>query len=360
MKKKLKINMSKLSIGGMEKALVDLLNNSDLIKDYDVNLLLVYISEINYMDLLPKSIKLEIVYKGKWNFIGKIIASFNILFKLIKSIFIKYDVSICYSHHHGILSKITRLESKNNICFIHSDLLKSRTEKELRDLCNKLKFDKFSKIICVSECAKNSFIKIYPNYNGKIVVANNYIDGKEIIKQSNEKIDEIKDDKITFLNVARHNESHKKISRIINATKRLNAEGYKFNIWLIGKGKDTEFYKEMVLKLDLKNIKFFGEMKNPFPYYKMSDAFVFSSCFEGYGIVLNEARVIGIPIISTDVADASIITKEGYGILCRNDDDGIYESMKRFLDSGYKITRKFNYEEFNKKITKTINDIVKE
>ncbi len=360
MKKSLKINMSKLSVGGMEKALVDLLNESDLLKNYDVTLLLVYNSKINYIDFLPKSIKLDIVYKGDWNIFGKIITSYKILFKLIKALFKKYDVSICYSHHHGILSKITRLESKNSIVFIHTDLLRSRTSKELKKLNNKLKFCKFSKVVCVSECAKKSFIEIYPDYKGEIVVANNYIDGEKILKNSNEKINKSKEKIITFLNVARHEDFHKKISRIINSTKKLNEEGYKFKVLLIGDGKDHQYYKQMISDLKLNNIELLGGKKNPFPYYKISDAFIFSSSFEGYGIVLNEARVLGIPIISTDVADASLIVEEGYGILCENSEKGIYEGMKEFLEKGYIIKTKFNYKEFNQRITKIINEIIKE
>ena len=56
-KKKLKINMSKLSIGGMEKALVDLLNNSDIVEKYDVTLMLVYNVPKNYLDLVPKMLR---------------------------------------------------------------------------------------------------------------------------------------------------------------------------------------------------------------------------------------------------------------------------------------------------------------
>ena len=49
-KKKLKINMSKLSIGGMEKALVDLLNNSDIVEKYDVTLMLVYNVQLFFVE----------------------------------------------------------------------------------------------------------------------------------------------------------------------------------------------------------------------------------------------------------------------------------------------------------------------
>ena len=103
---------------------------------------------------------------------------------------------------------------------------------------------------------------------------------------------------------------------------------------------------------------FVGSTLNPFPYYKISDAFVFSSLYEGYGIVLNEARVLGVPIITTDVADAAIITKEGYGILCDNSSEGVYQGMKEFLDNGYEIKKSFSAKKFNDKISKTLDELI--
>lgn len=359
MKKDIKINMSKLSIGGMEKALVDLLNNSDLTKNYNVTLLLVYNGENNYLNMLPSDVKVDVVYKGKWNIFGKIIAGIKLIFKTIFAK--KYYASICYTHHHKILSSLTRRESENTICFVHTDLKKSRTNNELEKLCNNLKFDKFKKIICVSECAKKSFSEIYADYKGKIYVANNYIDGKGILDKSNEKINDVKKDNCTtFINVARHDDNHKKISRIINASIKLNNENYDFRVLLVGNGKDTKTYEDIINENNLYNVVLLGSKINPFPYYKVSDAFLFSSNFEGYGIVLNEARVLNLPIITTDVADAKIITDEGYGILCENSDDGIYHGMKEFLDKGYKINKKFDYIKFNNKITSVLNKAIKE
>ena len=359
MKKKIKINMSKLSIGGMEKALVDLLNNSDLVKKYDVTLMLVYNEKENYLDMIPRNVNVEIIFKGKWNLFGKTIATI----KLLKNIIFpkKYYASICYPHQHGVLALITRNESENNIIFIHTDLLKSRTDKELNELMKKVKFERFKKIVCVSECAKDSFLKLCQNYSGKVVVANNYIAVEDIINKSKLKVNDIKrEDIITFINVARHDDMNKKVSRIIEATKKLNDEKYKFRVILVGDGADHEKYIDMIKENNIKNIILTGSKKNPFPYYNISDAFVFSSSYEGYGIVLNEARVLNIPIITTDVADAKLITDEGYGILCDNSSEGVYLGMKSFLEKGYIIKKKFNYKNFNKQVTDTLNHIVKE
>lgn len=357
MKKKLSITMPKLTIGGMEKALVDLINKSDLRKKYDIDLIIVYNETTeNYLNLLPKDLNVEILYEGKWGIKGKLCAFLKLLKKIIFPK--KYDASICYSHHHQILAILTRRHSDKNVCFIHADLRSSRTIKEINTMCKKMKFEKFKNIFCVSNRAKKSFMEIYPNYKGNIYVTNNYIDEETILEKSKEKIPEKKSKKSTFINVCRHEDDVKKVSRILEATKKLNEEKYKFCVLLVGEGKDTEEYKKYVEKNKLDNIIFVGSKMNPFPYYKLADAFVFSSLYEGYGIVLNESRILNIPIITTDVADAALITEEGYGILCENSSDGVYYGMKKFLDEGFEIKNKFDAKKFNKKITETINEVL--
>jgi len=101
-----------------------------------------------------------------------------------------------------------------------------------------------------------------------------------------------------------------------------------------------------------------GKQINPYKYLKKSDAFVFSSEFEGYGIVLDESRVLGKSIITTNVADAEDITKAGYGILCENSLNGVYEGMREYLNNGYTTDKKFDYKEFNNNVTETLNNIV--
>ena len=88
---------------------------------------------------------------------------------------------------------------------------------------------------------KNIFNAYFPEYNKKTVFCNNLIDYKTIINKSNEAITDFKKEDVpTFINIGRHDEKQKKISRIINSTRKLNLQGYKFNVIIIGKGSSTK------------------------------------------------------------------------------------------------------------------------
>ena len=57
----------------------------------------------------------------------------------------------------------------------------------------------------------------------------------KIKEMSNKEIEDKEDDKKVFINISRHLESHKKITRIINSAEKLDKEGYKnFKVWLLG------------------------------------------------------------------------------------------------------------------------------
>ena len=364
-KKKMAIFIPRLSIGGMERALINLIKMSDLKKKYDIKLYIGYIKDNEYIDDIPDNVDVHIFCKKDWVLKNKIITIIKMLNLKIDLIFKnEFYVAICYGHNHGILASLSRSASKNNIIFIHADL-QNRNKFEMKKLNKKVKFEKFKKVVCVSEKALESFKKIFPNYKGVTTVINNYIDGEKIIDMSSideditENIDF--DHKVTFVHASRQEEKSKKISRIIESSKKLKEENYDFQVLLIGEGEDTESYKKKIAEHKLDDtILMLGKKKNPYAYIKKSSALLFTSSYEGYGIVLDEARVLNIPIISTEVSDAKKIVNEGYGVLCENSQEGVYIGMKKFLEEGFEIKTAFDYKKFNNVITNKLNDIVKE
>lgn len=100
--------------------------------------------------------------------------------------------------------------------------------------------------VCVSDSSKDEVEKLLPNYKGKIFTVYNYIDGNKIKEMSNKEIEDKEDDKKVFINISRHLESHKKITRIINSAEKLDKEGYKnFKVWLLGDGEDHAMYRNL-------------------------------------------------------------------------------------------------------------------
>lgn len=354
--KKILITAYNLDIGGIETALINLLKKLDLNK-YQITLVLEKKEGI-FVNQVPSGIEVidynlcyskNIIYR-------KIKNRLKLLFwkALHKN---KYDYSICFATHSIPGALIALNGSNNNAIWLHGNYCNffDYDLNRINEFFKKIKLSKFKNYVFVSHENKNETLKYY-KLEGNIYIINNIIDGDNIIKKSKEEIEYKKPNKTVFVNVSRQDEYQKKITRIIEASKKLFEDGFDFELLLIGDGPDTQMYKKLVKKYHLENnIKFLGKKSNPFPYYKISDACVLSSQSEGYPVVFNEARVLNIPLITTKVSDYQDIDNL-YGIVVEQ--DKIYDGMKKFLNEGFVIKKKFDYKEYNKDIISKIDSLI--
>lgn len=213
----------------------------------------------------------------------------------------------------------------------------------------------------ISKASYKDFIKVYPELENKIICTGNLINYNKI-KMLSEQKNELCKQKYTFVTIGRHDEQEKKLTRVIMATKKLKEAGYDFEVWFIGEGKDTQMYRELIKQEELEdNIKLLGIKKNPYPYFKVADAILLTSDYEGYPVVFQEAFVLNKPIITTDVSDAKTDIKDKFGIVTNsNEIEDIYIAMKQFVENGYIIKEKFDASKYNEQVIENLKAIIED
>ena len=227
----------------------------------------------------------------------------------------------------------------------------------MKEFLNKSSILRFKRVVFVSNSSKESVCSHFKEIKDNSYVCNNYIDAEGIIEKSKEKIDYKKDKDTLFVNVGRHKEFPKKLSRIINASKKLKENGYKFKVIFVGDGEDHKIYEDMIREYNLSDvITMVGTKSNPYPYYKIADATILSSDFEGYPVVFLESMILNRPILSTKVSDYKDLNK--YGLFCDKTDEAVYKVMKNYLDNGFEIESKFDYKKYNSRIDNTIESLI--
>lgn len=354
--KKILFSAYSMEVGGIETALITLLKN---IKDqYDITLVLekkqgVFLSEV------PENIKI-ITYKPST---FKIVSTRKAINFIKQQIFKlryknKFDFSASYATYSYSSSFVARTASKNSALWVHNDYLNfyNGDVEKYKDFFKKVRVENFKKIVFVSENDKNTFIKNFENQSEKCSKCNNLIDYNKIIQRSKEPATDLEEREniITFINLGRHIEAQKKLSRIISATKRLNEEGYIFRVIFVGDGPNNKEYKKQAEGVS--NIEFLGVKKNPYPYLAESDCLIMSSDYEGYPVVFVESMILGKPIITTNVSDSNQEVKGKFGIVVEKSEDGVYSGMKEYLDKGFNM-QKFDSKEYNDKILKKLDEI---
>ncbi len=360
-KKKLLFTAYNLGIGGIETALVNLLKRIDY-KKYDVTLILEKKEGI-FLDQIPNDVEV-LEYKisdDKFVLLRKIKNRLKLI-KWTNRLKNKYDFSCNFATYSIPGALLSLAASSNSTLWMHANyyVLYDYKEKEMQKFLDTVFIKKFKRVVFVSEENMRDVTEHYSEIKDKSIVCNNFINGDEILQKEKEKIDDFKKEKgvSLFVNVGRHEEHQKKLTRIIEASKKLVKEGYKFKILFIGDGPDYFNYNALVKKYKLDDvIEFLGRKSNPFPYYKLADAVILSSEYEGYPVVFLEAMLLNKPILSTKVSDWESLDGIN-GMFCERNEESVYRNMKNYLDKGFEIKKKFDYIKYNEDIYEKIEEMI--
>lgn len=353
MKKKLIFFSYNLGIGGIETALLNLLNRLDLEK-YDVTLVL----EKKEGELLEK-VNPNICIK-EFKVSESKIVPFRKIYNFTKRFLWKhknknkYDFSCCYATYSMMGNKLSKAASKNSTIYIHNNYLHlyNNDIDKVKQFFDIRKLDEFRKIIFVSNESMNDLLDIYPEFKDKSLVINNFVDHALIEKNALEKVEEKKSNKKLFVSVGRLEEHQKKVSRLIKLFKALENENVE--LWIIGDGPDRRSYETYIK--NSKNIKLLGKKVNPYPYINMADYVILTSDYEGFPVVYMEAITLNKPIITTiNVSDDFIDIKDNYGVIISKDEKMIDE-VKEILSKGF-VPKKLDYTKMNKEKMKKLEDI---
>ena len=105
---------------------------------------------------------------------------------------------------------------------------------------------------------------------------------------------------------------------LIPIIRNVRENGVNVHLWIVGEGTEEKALKQLVLENGLGNdVTFTGFMKNPYALMSKMNLFVCSSRAEGFSLVLAEAMLLGLPVVSMNCAGPrELIRLCGGGNLC--------------------------------------------
>ncbi len=337
-KKRLLFTAHSLNVGGIETALINLVNRINLEK-YQVDILLEKKEGI-FLDKVKEEITVREfkVYNNKNVIIRKIL---NLSKRLIYTAtdYHTYDFSCCYATYSLSGSKLSKIAATNTAFYVHSnykDLYKD--EKKEKEFFDNRGIEKFKHIIFVSNEYQKEFLRLYPSLKDRVLVLNNFIDTESILEKSKEKIKEKKPkDKKLFVFVGRLDDDAKKVGRAILLAKEIKD----IELWLVGDGPDRKQYEELIKKEKLSTrVKFLGKQKNPYPYMKLADYIIMTSDYEGFPVIYLEAITLERPIITTiDVSDDKLNMGKDYAMIISKDQKEMTKQVKEILKKTTKVNK---------------------
>ena len=349
--KKILFVASSLTVGGMERVLVDISNN--LVKrGFDITIITYEENaEQNWLCELDERVKFIYKKPRKFNIRKKIPyvhrfyrpnkwetrTSSKALYKYYVGSKTKYDVeiAICRGPAVKIISGSTNKKSKK-YTWVHNDytLVNPKSIVKFFNSLDETKdaYKCFDKIVAVSNEAKKKFVEVI-GYEEKLITIYNLLVIDEILKKSKLECP-INKKSFTMISVARLIPA-KGHDMLLRVAKRLNADGLDFEVWIVGTTYEDDYNKSLVKFIEdnnLTNIKMLGRCMNPYSFMNQSDLYVCSSKVEGFSISVAEAIACNLPVITTKCTGPTEILDDGkYGIIVDFDEDQLYKALKNAI-----------------------------
>ena len=241
----------------------------------------------------------------------------------------KYDVVVGFQE--GNATKLASLLSApNKIAWIHCDYTK------YPGCCKELStYNQFTKIICVSKYTADAFTSVYPTFSGKTTFVYNLMNYDKILSNSNMNIDDSRfsSDQFTILSVGRIN-IVKRFDKIPSIARYLVNKGCKFRWYVIGPNFADNVYKSFTDAITQESVQDFvfylGNKINPYPYFRRSNLLVSLSSTEACPMIFNEAKVLGLPVLTTDFGSSFEFIKDsvdGYIVPIDKLGDKLYDIL---------------------------------
>lgn len=123
--------------------------------------------------------------------------------------------------------------------------------------------------------------------------------------------------------------------RLLEAYRRVLREYPDTALIVVGGSSNRDYYQQTVQRVEelglAERVVLVMNIANPFPILKRCDYFVLSSLYEGFGLVLAEADILGKSVISTDIPGPRGFLREHGGTLVEDSQEGLYQGMKALL-----------------------------
>lgn len=359
MKKKIIFVTKALWIGGIETALVNLLNHFDYDR-YEVTLLVAR-AELDMLDKIHPKCRVMIADRDQMITFKKPYG-YSRLYHLTEEpenpsalhkrmmwlvpaikwienqLYIQYiremlkgeyfDTAVIYSDVEGELA-VRAVRASKYLMYYHHGAMRHVYHDEIA-------WKKCENVIAVSENQAKLLREFFPKYRNKITVIHNLTDVEKIRqKGALETAEEFDSEKINIVSVGRV--SHEKGMDIaVRVCAKLVEKGFDgIRWWIVGGGPDMQEVRDVVAETHMEeHVILAGMQANPYPYIRKANLYVQPSRFEGYPMTILEALVLGQPVVSTDNNGAKEILTEGFtGLLAPMDVEIISRKIEYLIQN---------------------------
>jgi glycosyltransferase involved in cell wall biosynthesis len=241
----------------------------------------------------------------------------------------EYDLAVSFLEGGAAYFVADHVRAKKKAAFIHIDYKRAGYTRKLDRDC----YLKFDRIFAVSEEVKAHFLDVYPECSDRTQVFHNLLNEERIVELS--RTGEGFTDGFAGLRILTVGRlvPQKGYDLAIQVMALLKEAGLLVRWYVLGEGPLRKQLEKQIARLGLEeDFILLGAKKNPYPYFVQSDLYANLSRFEGKSIAIQEAQILGVPVIATDSSgNREQITDRTDGVLCQTNPEKIRDEIIHLL-----------------------------
>lgn len=335
-----------LDAGGGEKALVNLLHTLSP-ADYNIDLLLfntsgLFMSQVPaYVNIItpegyyglftrpfPKAVT-GLLQKGQWGLARDRFLYARTLKKApnaavgeqegwkywarsMQVLSKEYDVAVAFLEKSSVYFVVDKVKARKKIGWIHTLYSASGLQADF----DAGYFERLQAIVGVSEKCVADLTKIFPAVSDKVVEIPNMTSGLLVRTMAEAPLPvPLRKSALDIITVARLSEE-KGMDLLVETVKLLKRAGKDFVWYVIGEGTLRAWMEQQIREYDLSGcLVLLGLQQNPYACIRWADIYCQTSRYEGKSIAIDEAKLLGKPIVTTNFATVGDQLQNGYNAI---------------------------------------------
>lgn len=222
----------------------------------------------------------------------------------------RFDVAIAFRHQgYGPYFLVDRVSARKKVMWYHHG---EYEPSPMGFKVDRAYFERMDAVVAVSETAKSLILDRFPALEGRVRVIHNIIDEDEIRRRSLAPLENVPTAPgLTLVTVSRLSRE-KGVDIAVETAKVLQGRGIDFTWHVIGDGPERARLEGLVARLGVGDrFLLLGEKTNPFPFMRRADMYVQTSRVEAHPLTIQEAMVLGKPILASSIPSIAAVLEQG-------------------------------------------------
>ncbi len=339
-RKKILFFIESLAFGGAEKSLVTLLRTYDFAQ-WDVTLCML-VNAGGFTSVVPAFVKVYYIapkalslyarakyfVKRKWtgghlHDAQHFWQTFATQYPDVEQTF---DVAVSYSQGFSTYFVAEKVKARVKLAWVNTTYDTAGYAAEF----DRPFYRKFKSIIAVSEHSAAKLRSYFPDV--PVTILHDITEPQEILARAQEAAPILEASSAKLISVGRLEEP-KNYMLAIDTAARLAKDNIAFHWYIIGEGSQRSLLEQQIQKLGLtQQITLLGAKANPYALMKQCDIFVQTSSYEGWGLTVVEAKILGKPVVVTNFPTAAEIITDGVtGYICEMRAESLAERIIQLI-----------------------------